>query len=596
LKEAIFPEKTKTISNYAFQNCTSLEKVYIPQSTKTIGSYAFKGCEKLSDLTIADYSITAINSETFMDCPGLTKVVLPKGLKSIGSKAFMNCTSLIEVVIPESVTSIDSTAFSYPEKTTIFGKTGSYAETFAKENSFKFVDYSVPCEGLALADFAEYIVMDRGETYRAKFEFYPEESTDVVTLTASNNKVTINGHDIYCSSTGDTVITATASSGVTYEFTIHIRDVSNISITNAPTKLSYVIGEELDLSGMKVQVNYGDGSTREVSDYTVSGFDSSAEGNCTVTVKWVSAYGYSYTKTFTVEIVNPAPKLTGIFVSTLPDKLSYSLREKLDLTGLVIMGSYTDGSEAEITGYTTSGYNALKKGTQTITVKYEDFTTTFNVEVGVAKTLTSVTVSTMPTKLVYVVGETIDSTGMKLTLTYSDKTTEVVTTGFTLTGFDSETAGEKTVTVTYSGVNTTFTVTVIEPDNFSEWFYTRNQTTAVAYIDKLGSNYTVTVYNKKGVAVDANSILGTGMTLEIVNLLTSQTYTQTVVIYGDVSGDGYVKAMDYMKIKKSITNNTLSEAEFLAADLNGDGLIKAADYMKVKRFIKGEYDIYEGLE
>ena len=45
--------------------------------------------------------------------------------------------------------------------------------------------------------------------------------------------------------------------------------------------------------------------------------------------------------------------------------------------------------------------------------------------------------------------------------TYSDSTTETVTTGWTTSGFNSETAGSKTVTVTYQGKTATFTVTVV---------------------------------------------------------------------------------------------------------------------------------------
>ena len=463
LKEAILPENTKTIGTYAFKNCTSLEKVYIPQSTKTLGVQAFMGCEKLSNVTIADYSITKIETDTFKDCPGLVSIVLPKGLTTIGSQAFMNDTGLVSVTIPESVTSIDSTAFSYPAKTTIYGKTGSYAETFATEGGFKFVDNTIAVEGFILKDGVESITLDYGETYRAEFEFFPEDANEVVTLTASNTNVTINGMDIYARYTGDTVITATTTSGMTYEFTVHIRNASSISITTNPNKMTYIMGEELDLTGMVVQVNYNDGSTKEVTDYTVSGFDSSVEGTSTVTVKWVSPYGSTYTKTFTVEIVDPTPKVTSIYVGALPTKTSYELREKLDLTGLVIMANYTDGSTGAITDYTVSGYNALKAGTQTITVTSGDFTTTFTVTVGETKTLESIAIGNTPDKIIYYIGDSLVTTGLELTLTYSDGSLEVVTSGFTTSGFSSTTVGTKTVTVTYQGLTATFTVTVKRP-------------------------------------------------------------------------------------------------------------------------------------
>ncbi|MDR0301084.1 MAG: bacterial Ig-like domain-containing protein [Treponema sp.] len=76
-----------------------------------------------------------------------------------------------------------------------------------------------------------------------------------------------------------------------------------------------------------------------------------------------------------------------------------------------------------------------------------------------AKTVTSIAVTTQPTKTVYDIGEALDTTGMVVTATYSDKTTAVVT-GWTTSGFSSSTEGTKTITVSYSGKTTTFTVTV----------------------------------------------------------------------------------------------------------------------------------------
>ncbi len=48
-------------------------------------------------------------------------------------------------------------------------------------------------------------------------------------------------------------------------------------------------------------------------------------------------------------------------------------------------------------------------------------------------------------------------------LTYSDGSTEIISSGFTTSGFTSASAGTKTVTVSYGGKSTTFTVTVSVP-------------------------------------------------------------------------------------------------------------------------------------
>lgn len=79
-------------------------------------------------------------------------------------------------------------------------------------------------------------------------------------------------------------------------------------------------------------------------------------------------------------------------------------------------------------------------------------------------TLTGIQVSSKPAKLSYEIGQELDTAGLAITATYSDGSTKTVTEGFTTSGFSSETAGIKTVTVKYSGLTTTFTVTVNEPE------------------------------------------------------------------------------------------------------------------------------------
>ena len=61
----------------------------------------------------------------------------------------------------------------------------------------------------------------------------------------------------------------------------------------------------------------------------------------------------------------------------------------------------------------------------------------------------------------YAVGDKLDLTGMVLTVHYSDGSTREIAAGdVTVTGFDTETRGEKTVTLSYEGVSASFTITV----------------------------------------------------------------------------------------------------------------------------------------
>ena len=77
-------------------------------------------------------------------------------------------------------------------------------------------------------------------------------------------------------------------------------------------------------------------------------------------------------------------------------------------------------------------------------------------------TLVSISV-TPPTKTAYTTNDRqLDLTGMVITATYSDQSTQVITEGYDISNVDFSTAGEKTVTVTYQEKSDSFTITVTE--------------------------------------------------------------------------------------------------------------------------------------
>ena len=77
-------------------------------------------------------------------------------------------------------------------------------------------------------------------------------------------------------------------------------------------------------------------------------------------------------------------------------------------------------------------------------------------------TLESITITTPANKLVYIVGETLDITGMVVTGHYSDGSTKVETiTVDNVTGFNSSApAVEQVLTVTVGSKTATYTITI----------------------------------------------------------------------------------------------------------------------------------------
>ena len=78
---------------------------------------------------------------------------------------------------------------------------------------------------------------------------------------------------------------------------------------------------------------------------------------------------------------DPVKRVRRIWISTKPTKRTYRLGEEMDLTGMVVNATYSDGSSVAVTNYTVSGYSATTVGTQTITVTFGGKTTTFEVTV-----------------------------------------------------------------------------------------------------------------------------------------------------------------------------------------------------------------------
>ena len=156
--------------------------------------------------------------------------------------------------------------------------------------------------------------------------------------------------------------------------------------------------------------------------------------------------------------------LAGITV-TAPTKTVYEQGQSLDTTGMVVTAVYADETTAVIeAGYEVTGYVAETLGQQTVTVTYEGFTATFTVTVEEPMPYVASLVLTGPTKTEYNLGEALDLTGLTVTAVWSDEYEEEVAEGYEVTGYDANTPGEQTVTVSYEGASATFTVTVKATD------------------------------------------------------------------------------------------------------------------------------------
>lgn len=157
--------------------------------------------------------------------------------------------------------------------------------------------------------------------------------------------------------------------------------------------------------------------------------------------------------------------LSSIAVTTAPSTTTYTEGQSFSTTGMVVTATYDDGSTSTPSDYTYSPNGALTPSDTTITISYGGKSTTQAITVN-AKVVASIAVKTLPTKNSYHSGDSFESAGLEITVTYEGGSTADITSGFTIspatyTFTDAdETAGSKTFTVSYSGKSTTFNVTV----------------------------------------------------------------------------------------------------------------------------------------
>lgn len=89
------------------------------------------------DMTVLPAELTTISEEAFMNT-SFYYVIVPEMTTTIGSKAFANCSNLKYIYIPERTNQIADDAFLNVTGLTIYGKTGSYAETYAGRKGYAF--------------------------------------------------------------------------------------------------------------------------------------------------------------------------------------------------------------------------------------------------------------------------------------------------------------------------------------------------------------------------------------------------------------------------------------------------------------------------
>ena len=223
--EKVDLNKTTSIGDMSFENCTKLSSIVLPNTLVELGTYVFSGCTLLSNikmpsnaieitntfiygsgyyndtnnwengiLYLDNYLITtnndllnqqsinvkegtiviAINAFT-NNGKNLKSIVLPEGLKIIGSSAFSSLYSLSQINIPSSVISIGNNAF---------GATDLYKNQSNWENGGFYIDnWLLAVDNVKMTEFTVKEGTVGVSDGKSDTSLFPTKATSISSLT-----------------------------------------------------------------------------------------------------------------------------------------------------------------------------------------------------------------------------------------------------------------------------------------------------------------------------------------------------------------------------------------------------------------------------
>lgn len=435
IPSTIYGNKVCKIGEGAFYNCGSLEKIVIPDSVNEIcwsHMYGcFQNCSNLKEIYIGSgFEKSLFDMYTLRGCNSLEKIVFsednnyycsidgvpfdksktsicryPAGKKdkeytipntvselSMADEFFYN-ENLKTIVIPKSVKSIGEytfgTADSFP--ITIKGYKGTVAETYAKENGFKFIEISKPT---SVSLNKTSLTLDVGKGYTLTKTVSPSNAVTSYTWSSSNTSVaTVDSNGkVTAKASGTATITVKTSNGktATCKVTVNLPapQITGLANTTGGIKISW---NKVDGAyGYRLYYKPASGGWKRFKDTTATSFtDSGVVPNKTETYtircidkngKTVSGFNskgwskkYTATTPKITKLTNTSKgvsvtwnKIAGVYGYRLYQKTSNGWKRIKDTTAT----SYTDSAVSanqtktytirciDKNGKTVSGYNS----------------------------------------------------------------------------------------------------------------------------------------------------------------------------------------------------------------------------------------------
>ena len=327
-----------TIDNGAFYYNTTIENLSLGETVKWNGSGQFNGCSKLTNVSIND-GITSSPESCFRECSSIDNVILPDSVTELGESVFSGCTSLKNITLSKNLKAIPSYCFSKCAFESFLIPDDSAIETLG-DALFQ------NCGNLTSVYIGKNVkTIGSGCFYGAN---------SLATIRINQKENAISG-------------APWAASNATVEWGNAI--VTGIEITTLPTKISYKKGDVFDDSGLIVKATYDDGTTKEITGYTLSSPDMTSAGEKTITVTYqekTAAFTITVYDIVSIKVKEYFGNISSFFIGD-ENTGQYRYAAK-SLTAI-----YGNGEEETIPygKFTETSVDTSKEGTYYTTVSYD---------------------------------------------------------------------------------------------------------------------------------------------------------------------------------------------------------------------------------
>ncbi len=211
-----------------------------------------------------------------------------------------------------------------------------------------------------------------------------------------------------------------------------------------------IVGQSISKAHFSVTALFNNGDQQPVTDFQIDGYDATKVGEQTLTI--------SYQQKTTTVTITVLPKTLQSLSATVSTQTPIYVGDKLQASHFSVTATYDNGDVQPVTDFQIDGYDATKVGEQTLTIIYQQKTTTVTITV-LPKTLQSLS-ATVSTQTPIYVGDKLQASHFSVTATYDNGDVQPVT-DFQIDGYDATKVGEQTLTIIYQQKTTTVTITVL---------------------------------------------------------------------------------------------------------------------------------------